>query len=89
VVRRDGHEFVVEMSMSAVRSRGRYTFNAFLRHHPERKQAERTAAPGRRSSSPPHDAIIATAPSGEITSWNPGARDLYGHRAEQRRWAGR
>jgi PAS domain S-box-containing protein len=83
VVRRDGHEFVVEMSMSAVRSRGRYTFNAFLHDISERKQAEETLRRLAEIVESSHDAIIATTPSGEITSWNPGARDLYGHRADE------
>jgi PAS domain S-box-containing protein len=83
VVRRDGHEFVVEMTMSAVRTRGRYAFNAFLHDITERKQAEETLRRLADIVEYSHDAIIATTPSGEITSWNPGARDLYGYRAEE------
>jgi PAS domain S-box-containing protein len=83
VVRRDGHEFVVEMTMSAVRARGRYVFNAFLHDITERKQAEETLRRLADIVESSHDAIIATTPSGEVTSWNPGAHELYGYRAEE------
>jgi len=83
VVRRDGHEFVVEMTMSAVRARGRYTFNAFLHDISERKQAEEMLRRLAEIVESSHDAIIATTPNGEITSWNPGARDLYGYRVDE------
>jgi PAS domain S-box-containing protein len=83
VVRRDGHEFVVEMTMSAVRAGGRYAFNAFLHDITERKQAEETLRRLADIVQSSHDAIIATTPAGEIVSWNPGARDLYGYRAEE------
>ncbi|MGH2978612.1 MAG: PAS domain S-box protein, partial [Solirubrobacterales bacterium] len=83
VVRRDGQEFLVEMTMSAVRSGGRYAFNAFLHDITERKQAEETLRRLAEIVQSSHDAIIATTVAGEITSWNPGARDLYGYRAEE------
>jgi PAS domain S-box-containing protein len=83
VVRRDGHEFVVEMTMSAVRSAGRYAFNAFLHDITERKQAEETLRRLADIVQSSHDAIVATTPAGEITSWNPGASELYGYRAEE------
>jgi PAS domain S-box-containing protein len=83
VIRRDGHEFVVEMTMSAVRAGGRYAFNAFLHDITERKQAEETLRRLADIVHSSHDAIIATDPAGEIVSWNPGARDLYGYRAEE------
>jgi PAS domain S-box-containing protein len=83
VVRRDGHEFLVEMTMSAVRSGGRYAFNAFLHDITERKQAEETLRRLADIVQSSHDAIVATTSAGEITSWNPGARDLYGYPAEE------
>jgi PAS domain S-box-containing protein len=83
VMRRDGHEFLVEMTMSAVRASGRYAFNAFLHDITERKQAEETLRRLADIVQSSHDAIIATTPEGEIVSWNPGARDLYGYRAEE------
>jgi PAS domain S-box-containing protein len=83
VVRRDGREFVVEMTMTAVRAGGRYAFNAFLHDITERKQAEETLRRLADIVQSSHDAIIATSAAGEITSWNPGAGDLYGYRAEE------
>jgi PAS domain S-box-containing protein len=83
VVRRDGREFLVEMTMSAVRAGGRYAFNAFLHDITERKQAEETLRRLADIVQSSHDAIVATTAEGEITSWNPGASDLYGYRAEE------
>ena len=83
MVRRDGREFLVEMTMSAVRAGGRYAFNAFLHDITERKQAEETLRRLADIVQSSHDAIVATTPAGEITSWNPGAADLYGYRAEE------
>jgi PAS domain S-box-containing protein len=83
VVRRDGHEFVVEMTMSAVRSAGKYAFNVFLHDITERKQAEETLRRLADIVQSSHDAIFATTSTGEITSWNPGASELYGYRAEE------
>ena len=83
MVRRDGREFPVEMTMSAVRSAGRYAFNAFLHDITERKQAEETLRRLAEIVQSSHDAIIATSAAGEIESWNPGAEDLYGYRGEE------
>jgi PAS domain S-box-containing protein len=83
MVRRDGREFPVEMTMSAVRAAGRYAFNAFLHDITERKQAEETLRRLADIVQSSHDAIIATTPEGQIASWNPGARDLYGYHAEE------
>ena len=49
----------------------------------DRKQAEETLRRLADIVQSSHDAIIAVTPAGEITSWNPGARDLYGYRAEE------
>ncbi len=37
---RDGHEFPIEMTISAVRTRGGYVFNAFIRDITERKRTQ-------------------------------------------------
>jgi sigma-B regulation protein RsbU (phosphoserine phosphatase) len=40
-VHRDGHEFPVEMTVSPVRVRGGFSFNAFMHDISERKEVER------------------------------------------------
>jgi PAS domain S-box-containing protein len=75
---RDGHEFPVEMTITAVKMGGRFAFNAFLHDISERKQAEQTLRRLADIIESSRDAIVATTPGGEITSWNPGAEQLYG-----------
>ena len=76
---RDGHEFPVEFTISAVKVGGTYAFNAFLHDITERKQAEETLRRLADVVQSSHDAIIATGPRGEITAWNAGATELYGY----------
>jgi PAS domain S-box-containing protein len=80
---RDGHEFPVEFTISAVRVGGTYAFNAFLHDITERKQAEETMRRLADVVQSSHDAIIATTSAGEITAWNQGAAELYGYTAEE------
>jgi PAS domain S-box-containing protein len=80
---RDGREFPVEMTITAVRVGGTYAFNAFLHDITERKQAEETLRRLADIVQSSHDAIIATTPGGEITDWNAGAAELYGYRADE------
>jgi PAS domain S-box-containing protein len=80
---RDGHEFPVEMTITAVRVAGRYAFNAFLHDISERKEAEQALRRLADIIDASGDAIFATSPTGEITSWNAGAEELYGYSAEE------
>jgi PAS domain S-box-containing protein len=80
---RDGHEFPVEMTIAPVRVAGRYAFNAFLHDIGERKQAEQALRRLADIIDASGDAIFATTPSGEITSWNAGAEQLYGYDARE------
>ena len=80
---RDGHEFPVEFTISAVKVGGTYTFNGFLHDITERKQAEETLRRLADVVQSSHDAIIATGAGGEVTAWNPGAVELYGYEAEE------
>jgi PAS domain S-box-containing protein len=80
---RDGHEFPVEMTITAVRVGGRYRFNSFLHDISERKQAEQALRRLADIIEASGDAIFATTPGGEITSWNAGAEQLYGYSAEE------
>ena len=82
-VHRDGHEFPVEFTISAVKVGGGYAFNAFLHDITERKQAEETMRRLADVVQASHDAIIATGPGGEVTAWNAGATELYGYEPEE------
>jgi sigma-B regulation protein RsbU (phosphoserine phosphatase) len=42
-VHRDGHEFPLEMTVSPVRVRGGFSFNAFMHDISDRKQVEQEA----------------------------------------------
>jgi PAS domain S-box-containing protein len=80
---REGRQFPVEMTITAVRVGGTYAFNAFLHDITERKQAEETMRRLAEVVQSSHDAIIAVTPEGEITAWNAGAGELYGYQAEE------
>ncbi len=82
-VHRDGHEFPVEFTISAVKIGGTFAFNAFLHDITERKQAEETLRRLADVVQASHDAIVATGPQGEITAWNAGAAELYGYQEEE------
>ena len=80
---RDGHEFPVEMTITPVRIGDGYVFNAFLHDISERKQAEQALRQLADIIDASGDAIFATGETGEITSWNAGAEQLYGYTAEE------
>jgi PAS domain S-box-containing protein len=80
---RDGHEFPVEMTTTAVRVGRRYAFNSFLHDISERKQAEQALRRLADIIEASGDAIFATTVGGEITSWNAGAEQLYGYSDEE------
>jgi PAS domain S-box-containing protein len=70
------------MTITAVRVGGRYTFNSFLHDISARKHAEQALRQLAGIIEASGDAIFATTPTGEITSWNAGAEQLYGYTAE-------
>jgi PAS domain S-box-containing protein len=80
---RDGHEFPVEMTVTAVRAGDSYVFNAFLHDISERKQAEQALRRLAEIIDASGDAIFSTGTAGDITSWNAGAERLYGYPAEE------
>jgi PAS domain S-box-containing protein len=80
---RDGHEFPVEMTITAARVGNRYAFNAFLHDIGARKQAEQALRRLAEIIETSGDAIFATGPGGEITSWNAGAERLYGYSPDE------
>src|SRR6266550_925246 len=80
--RRDGVEFPAEISLSAVDTDEGLLVIAAVRDVTDRRTAEAASrlASIVRSS---HDAIMGKTLDGVITSWNPGAARLYGHREEE------
>jgi PAS domain S-box-containing protein len=79
---RSGREIPVEVTISALEDRGRWSFHAFLHDISERYRANELQA--RLATLVEHsaDAIVSRTPEGVITSWNPGAERMYGYNAE-------
>jgi PAS domain S-box-containing protein len=80
---RDGHEFPIEMTMSAVETEDGWTFTAFMHDISARRREEgerlRMAAIVEASA----DGIYSYSLDGIVTSWNPGAERLYGYSAKE------
>ncbi len=73
--RKDGSEFLAEISLSAIETESGLLVSAAIRDGSERKQAAIIASS--------NDAIISHAIDGTITSWNGGAERVYGYRAAE------
>jgi PAS domain S-box-containing protein len=80
---RDGHEFPVELSITPVRLNGEYVFNAFLADISDRKAGEESLRMLADLVGSSTDAMVSITLDGTITSWNPGAEQLYGYTAEE------
>jgi PAS domain S-box-containing protein len=76
---RDGRQFPIETSISAVRESDRWFFHVFGHDITERKasQEERNRLASIVDST--GDAILSFTLDGRITSWNPGAERIYGY----------
>jgi PAS domain S-box-containing protein len=76
---RDGRQFPIEVSISAVRESDHWLFHVFGHDITERKasQEERNRLASIVAST--GDAILSFTLDGRITSWNPGAERIYGY----------
>src|SRR3954453_10393037 len=78
-LRRDGTEFPSEVALSAVRESGRWIFHAFVHDITERKAQEDERKRLVSIIESTGDAIVSFTLDGRITSWNPGAEQVYGY----------
>jgi diguanylate cyclase (GGDEF)-like protein/PAS domain S-box-containing protein len=79
---RDGHEFPIELSISATLSGTSHVFSAFVRDITERHRAEQALRRLAATVATSSDAIIAADLNGTIMNWNAGASRMYGYAAE-------
>jgi PAS domain S-box-containing protein len=73
----------VDLNISPSRLCGEYEFNAFLGDFGVRERAEQAQAHLAAIIDSSDDAIIGTDLDGTITSWNLGAKAIYGHSADE------
>jgi PAS domain S-box-containing protein len=80
---RSGREFPVELTISAGRSAGTWRFHALVHDISERQRASELQA--RLATLVEHsaDAIISRTAEGLVTTWNPGAEQLFGYTADE------
>jgi two-component system sensor histidine kinase DevS len=81
--RKDGSEFPVDISLAPVAAPSGPMVIAAVRDMTERRQEQAAQAQLAAIVESIDDAVIATTPEGEITSWNPGAERLLGYRADE------
>lgn len=81
--RKNGDTFLVEISLSPWETGGRTFVISAIRDITERRRAELDASHYAAVVESSTDAIVATGPDGKVTSWNQGARRLYGYAVEE------
>jgi PAS domain S-box-containing protein len=80
---RNGHEFPVELTITALRRPSGWSFNAFVHDITDRYRANEFQA--RLATIVEHsaDAIVARTRAGRVTAWNPAAEALFGYTADE------
>ena len=81
--RRDGSEFPVDISLAPLTDVGRPLAVAAVRDASERRAAQATEAQLAAIVQGSTDGIIAMTTDGRISSWNPGAEQLFGYPATE------
>ena len=86
-IHRSGREFMVEITISALKSADLYSFTAFLHDISERRRSEAALLTEKEwlrvTLSSIGDGVIATDASGNVTCLNPVAETMTGWRTEQ------
>ena len=82
---RDGREFPVEVAISAVREGAGWIFHAFLHDITDRKASEEERNRLVSIVDSTDDAVLSFTLDGRITSWNPGAEQIYGYTQSEAR----
>jgi PAS domain S-box-containing protein len=80
---RDGHEFPIEMTVSAVDEPGGWIFNAFANDISDRKRTEDVRQQLATIVDASDDAIYSYGLDGRILTWNSGAERMFGYSAEE------
>ena len=80
---KNGHEFPIEFSVTPVRVEGDYVFNAFINDVSERRYAEESIRQLANIVESSGDSILGITPERVISSWNPGAAEIYGYSSEE------
>jgi PAS domain S-box-containing protein len=80
---RNGHEFPVELTITALPNPSGWSFSAFVHDITDRYRANEFQA--RLATIVEHsaDAIVARTRAGRVTAWNPAAEALFGYTAEE------
>jgi PAS domain S-box-containing protein len=80
---RNGHEFPVELTITALRDGSAWRFTAFVHDITDRYRANEFQA--RLATIVEHsaDSIIARTRDGRVTAWNPAAEALFGYTADE------
>ncbi|PHS24091.1 MAG: bifunctional diguanylate cyclase/phosphodiesterase [Methylophaga sp.] len=80
---RQGHEFPIELTVSALKIKGGYEFNAFIRDISERKKAQAEQYLLAKVFSDTHEGIIITDIEGIIVDVNPTFTSITGYSREE------
>ena len=82
-LRADGSEIFVELAISPFRVQDYHIFTAYVRDITQRRRDEETRQRLAAIIESSQDAILSKDLEGRITSWNEGARRIFGYEAEE------